>query len=85
MATEGLCGLIAIDTNAGVTVNTVEELNPPELAVTVVVPRAREVASPVEFTVAIEFAEELQFELFVRSAVLPSVYVAVAINCSVLP
>jgi hypothetical protein len=70
---EGLCGLMAIDTNAGVAVNTVEELNPPELAVTVVVPKAREVANPVEFTVATEFADELQFDLFVRSAMLPSV------------
>jgi len=82
---EGFCGLIVIETNAEVTVNTAEELNPPELAVMVVVPRDIVAAKPAELIVAIVLADELQFEPLVRSAVLPSAYLPMTTNCCEFP
>lgn len=64
---------MATETNWVVTVNVLEELNPAEPPVTVVVPRASVLAKPDVLIVATAFAEELQFAVLVRSLVLPSV------------
>src|SRR5437660_609848 len=70
---------------AGVTVRVVEPLIEPEVAVTLVLPNATLLAKPCEFTVATpEFAVP-QVAEFVRSRVLPSVYVPVAFKACVVP
>lgn len=48
-------------------------------------PAATPLASPLEFTVAMELSDELQVAFEVTSAVEPSLYVAVAVNCCVAP
>ena len=64
---------MSIDTNAGVTIRVVEELNPLKLAVIVAVPWVTVVANPAALIVTTAVAEELQFAVLVRSIVLPSV------------
>jgi len=53
----------------------------PEVAMMVVVPAAIAVASPLLLTVAIVVSEELQVACMVKSAVVPSANVPVAVNC----
>jgi hypothetical protein len=68
-----------------VTVNVAEPLIVPEVAVIVADPAAALLASPPLFTVATEFAEEVQVAVLVRFCVVPLLYVPVAVNCCVWP
>jgi hypothetical protein len=72
-ATEGDGGVTAIELNVGaVTVNVVDPLIVPDVAVMVATPCATPVASPVVlFTVAREVFDELQVALVVRFCVVP--------------
>src|SRR5205807_1724453 len=86
----GFCGLIAIDTSAAAfTTNVACALTEPELMPIVVVPVVSVLASPavptVLLIVATLAAVELQCPLGVRSCVVPSVNVPVAVNCCGLP
>ena len=70
--TDGLAGVTAMDTRvAAVTVNTVDPLIVPEVAVIVEVPAATEVANPAALMVAALVAEEDQVTEEVRFAVVP--------------
>ena len=82
----GLTGVTVIATSAaGVTVNVVLPEISPDVAVTVVMPAATDVASPLKPTALLMVAtvgtEEVQVTDNVRSCVGPAVYVPVAINC----
>ncbi len=86
LAIAGLEGETAIETRfAGFTVRVVEPDTFPEVAVTVVEPAARAVASPVELIVAREVLPELQVTEAVRSCVVLSENVPVAANCVSVP
>jgi hypothetical protein len=77
-----VAGVIEIEVNtAAVTVKVAEPLIAPEVAVMVVLPGAKLVASPPVLTVAIEVAEEVQVAVEVRVCVVPLLYVPVAVNC----
>jgi hypothetical protein len=80
-------GLIWIDTKAAaVTVNAAEPVIPPTVALILAVPIAALFARPVVgFTVAVPGVSEAQLALAVRSWVLSSVKVPVAVNCCVVP
>jgi hypothetical protein len=78
-------GLTAIDTNcASVTVSWVDAEIDPDVALIFALPFATLEARPA-FTVATEFLSLFQVAVDVRSLVLPSVYVPVALNCWVVP
>ena len=78
-------GLIAIETSAAaVTVRSVEPLTVPEVAVIVAVPIPALCARPA-LIVATEFASVAQVTVEVKSCVLPSVKVPVAVNCWLVP
>lgn len=83
-------GVTAIDTNVGLpTVMVAEVLIEPETAVMVAVPWPELVASP-QLPTALPIIttaedDELQVAVEVRSCVLPSVKVPVAVNCCVVP
>ena len=82
----GLAGVTAIDISpAGETVSVVAPVTPAIVASIVVLPEARAVASPVALIDATVVFEEAQTTESVRLAVEPSVYVPVAVNCSVSP
>jgi hypothetical protein len=71
-ATDGDAGVTAIEVRvAAVTVNVVDPLMLPDLAVIVEVPTDTPVANPPALTVAIEVADELQVEELVRFCVVP--------------
>ncbi len=76
-----------MDTNSGgVTVNVaVFDLTPDKPAVTVVVPSATDVASPVELMVATADLDEAQVTNDDMSCTEPSEKVPMAVNCCVLP
>ena len=80
-------GAIDIDSKtAGVTVSVVLPDTDPDAAVTIVDPTVSEAASPeVAFSVATVGVPEVQLALLVRSAVLVSLNVPVALNCCVRP
>jgi len=59
-------------------------VTPPEVAMTVAVPAATAVASPVEEMLATELGTDVHVEMPVTSAVEPSLYVAVAVNWTVV-
>jgi len=85
-----LLGVTAIDTRAAaVTASGAEPETLPSAALTVVEPGAVAVARPFDpealLMVATAPAEELQVTCEVRFWVDPSLYVPVAVNCSVLP
>ncbi len=81
-----VAGVITIETSvAAVTVSSVELLTLPELAVTVVVPAPLLCASPAVLIVAVVVVSEAQVAELVRSFVVPSVNVPVAVNCCVVP
>jgi hypothetical protein len=78
--------LIAIDTRvAAVTVNTVEPVTVPELALTVDVPVPALVARPLASMLAVEVVFDDHATVPVRSCMLPSVNVPVAVNCCIVP
>lgn len=86
----GFTGVIAIDTSrAGVTVSVVEPLAAPVAAVIVVMPVPTLLASPLLsgplLTVATVASAELQCTVAVRSCVVWSVKVPVAVNCCPVP
>jgi hypothetical protein len=70
---------------AGVMVKSVDPVMDPEVAVIELWPVAMVLASPLVLTAATPTAELLQVTELVRSRVLPSVYVPVAVNCWVVP
>ena len=80
---EAVAGVTVIDTNvAAVTVKVAEPDLPSKVAVMTDVPMATPVARPdVLLTVATPVVPEVQLEDAVTSRDVPSVYVAVAINC----
>jgi hypothetical protein len=81
-----VCGLMTNDTRvAGVTVREAEPETLPEVAEIVAVPLPWLVASPALFTTAVDVLFELQLAVALRSCVLPSVNVPVAVNCWVVP
>jgi hypothetical protein len=89
-ATLEAAGVTAIETSvAGVTVNVVEPLMLPNVAVIVVVPVATGVAMPTLPTalliVATVGVEELQVTAVEMFCLLPSLYMPVAENCVVMP
>lgn len=87
---KGIAGVTAIaDRTACVTVKGVDPVTDPQAALIVVVPVAKPVACPslpgVSPTAATVFAEEAHCTVWVRSRVLPSVKVPVALNCCMVP
>lgn len=70
-------------TDAARTVRPVDPLTPFSEAETVADPAATPVASPLAFTVVIAALDELHAADEVTFAVLPSLYVPVAVNCAV--
>lgn len=81
-----MLGLTVIDTRTGAyTVSPDDPEMLPRVAVIVVAPAASVVANPPAAIVAMFGALELQFAEEVRSWVLPSLYVPVAVNCCVVP
>jgi hypothetical protein len=87
---EGLAGVTAIETRVtSVTVRVVEPEMFPDVAVIVVVPAAIEAAFPFDpavlLMVAIDSVEEVQITDVVRSCVLLSEKVPMAVNCCVVP
>src|ERR1019366_2589416 len=86
LAIEGFAGVTAIDCSvAGVTVNTVEPLIAPEVALIVLVPTATPLARPPAVMVAVVVVPDAQVTEAVRFCVLLSLYVPVAVNCCVAP
>jgi hypothetical protein len=86
MFSEMMDGVSATETNvAGVTVEITEPLMEADIAVIVLVPRDLLVASPPLEIVATAGADDVQVAELVRSCVLPSEYVPVAVNCCVVP
>jgi hypothetical protein len=77
--------MATVSTTAGVTVTVVVAEVAPEVAVMTDEPTAIAVARPVELTVAALAVAEVQVTVLVRLAVVPSVYVPTALNCSVRP
>lgn len=85
-ATVGLDGDTAIAIRAGAeTVSVTEFEIEPEVAEIVVVPAATQVTMPVESIVATLVLDEAQVTVPLMSCIVPSVSVAVAVNCCVLP
>jgi hypothetical protein len=70
---------------AGVTARLAEPLNPPKVAVMLVVPTATLLAAPPEVMVATAVADDAQLTELVRSRLLPSLYLPVAVNCCPRP
>ena len=86
LATDGFAGVTAIDcSTAAVTVNKVEPLIAPELALMVLVPIPTAVARPPAVIVAVPVVPEVHVTELVRFCVLLSVSVPVAVNCCVSP
>ena len=84
--TTGIAGVTAMETRtAGVTVRVVEPVIEPEAALTLVLPNATLLATPCELTVAMPEFVVFQAAEFVRSKVLPSVYVPVTFKACVVP
>jgi hypothetical protein len=81
---EDVAGVTAIDVSVGgggLTVIRVEPLTEAWLALIVVVPAATAVANPALLTVATDGFDDAQVAVEVRSFVLLSLYVPVAVNC----
>jgi hypothetical protein len=86
IGTDGFAGVTAIEIGAvAVTVSKVAPLTPPTAAVIVVGPGVRVVAAPVALIVATVVADELHVAVAVKSAVVPSLYVPLAVNCCGVP
>jgi hypothetical protein len=89
-AIDGVAGVIASDTSAAeVTVSFVDPVTDPDVAVMVAVPAPVPLANPgfggTLLIVATAETSELHCAVPVMFCVLPSVYVPVAVNCSVAP
>jgi hypothetical protein len=87
-AIDGFAGVTAMETSVtevAVTVSVVEPTTPPEVAVMLLVPAATAVARPDVPMVATEDVTEAQLAVAVRSFVVLSLYVPVALNCCVAP
>ena len=83
---EGIAGVMAIETNAaGVTFTVVEPTIEPEVAVTPALPSLTLLARPWLSTVAMPLCAESHLADVVKSSVLPSLYVPVALSCFVVP
>jgi hypothetical protein len=81
-----LLAATAIETRAaGETVNAVMPLIPPTVAEIDAPPTAFVAAVPAALMLTTPGAELTQLALLVRSIVLPSVYVPIALNCSLAP
>jgi hypothetical protein len=79
-------GDTVIETSAdAVTASEVEPLTLPDVALMLVVPTATVVARPEVFTVATAEESDDQVAVLVKSCVLPSLNVPVAVNCCVPP
>lgn len=79
---EGFAGVIAIETRLGATtVNAAEPVMELDVAEMFVVPVETSLANPLLLIPATIGDDELHAEVVVRSLVLPSVYVPVAVNC----
>ena len=77
---------VVMVSGAACTVRVVLPVNPPEVALMVVLPDATPAASPLlALTVAAAVLEELHVAWEVRFCVLPSEYVPVATNCWLAP
>src|SRR6266540_3784335 len=74
-----------VDRVAAVTVSVVLPETPPKVAVIVVIPAATDVARPALSIVAKAVFEELQVTWVVKSCVVLSLKVPVAVNCRVNP
>jgi hypothetical protein len=86
LAIDGLAGVTAMDCSvAVVTVNTVEPLTDPRVALIELVPVDTPVAKPPAVIVATEGVAEAHVTLPVRFCVELSLYVPVAVNCCVVP
>jgi hypothetical protein len=82
LAIEGFVGVTAMDASvAAVTVSVVLPEMEPEVARIVVEPAPTAVARPAVLIVATVPAEELHVAVLVRSCVVPSLKVPVAVNC----
>jgi hypothetical protein len=82
LATLGVAGVTAMETSAaGCTVSVVLPVTVPDVAEIVVVPTATVAARPPAAMVAVAVLEEAQLAVAVRSCVVLSVYVPVAVNC----
>lgn len=85
MAMPGLVGVTSMDTSvAGVTESVVDPVMLPDAAVIVVEPGATAAADPL-LTVATPVLDELQVTDAVRSCVVLSVNVPVAVHCCAVP
>jgi len=81
-AIELFAGVTAIDTSAAAaTLNPVEPVMPPEAALIVVFPIPTVLAIPPLLIVATVTADDVHVAVLVRSWVVPSVSVPVAVNC----
>ena len=84
-AIDGSGGVMAIETSiAGVTVSSVEPATDPDIALMLAVPVPTPLESPVLLIVATETVSDDHVAVVVRSCVLPSLYVPVAVNCCVV-
>src|SRR5579871_4497097 len=84
--TVGFAGVTVIDCKvAAVTVNVVDPLTPPELALIVLVPMPAPVANPPAAIVATDTVADVHVTEPVRFWVLLSLNVPVAVNCCVKP
>jgi hypothetical protein len=82
IATDEFAGVTASATKAaGITVRLAEPVTAPELAVMLVVPTATLVATPTAEMLATALADDAQFTELVRSRLLSSLYLPVAMNC----
>jgi hypothetical protein len=78
-------GVTAMETIVGaVTFRLVDGVKPPNDAEMVVVPAATELTMPAALIFAVAVEDELQDTNLVRSELLPSVYLPVAVNCSLV-
>jgi hypothetical protein len=85
-ATVIVAGVTAMETScSAVTVSVVVPVMPPEEAEMVLLPAATPVARPETLIVATEAVADNQLAAAVRSFVVPSLYVPVAVNCCVAP
>ena len=81
-----LDGLTMIDDRvAAAMVKTVDPVTVAQVALTVADPVPTPVASPVLLTLTVEMVSEAQVAVELRSCVLPSLNVPVAMNCCVVP
>ena len=82
----GMAGVMAIETSAaGVTLTVVEPTIEPEVAVTPAFPWLTLLTKPWLSTVAMPVCAESHLADVVKSSVLPSLYVPVALSCFVVP